>query len=234
MRTVTRAAAALLIAATLIVGLQIAGTGTASADSCWQAADGHVICVWDPVDVPGDDPSGGGGGGGGGGSRPRPIIGDPDPVPVETPDPGIEQVLPMTAALKVDAVLNGDCANLITGLVPAGGLSAMEVWRRVQLERSPSPAPLFPEVTLASVPIGASAMGPITFYPPFYTNEPDTVSRYLPDDTRLSRLPDADEFKALVILHELAHLTRSLPSDDGDKQFNLQILQKCFGITKVN
>jgi hypothetical protein len=232
----------LLSAVALIAGIQMAGAGAASADTCWVDGDGGVHCMYDGGETVGTPGGGGpGGGGGGGGNRHRPIIGDPD-APIEPagppPPPTGKTVVGVAVALKVDNVLaqNEACRNLVTGVAPNGFQNALQVWNAVPITKSATPRNPQPAAN-ADADFNAGSTGSITIYPPFYTQKGDDVFGYIPSNNGLSRLPSDEEMKARTVLHELAHLTGALgPHTDPDpaaKEFNLRILETCFGIQRL-
>jgi hypothetical protein len=111
------------------------------------------------------------------------------------------------------------------------------VFQKVEIVRSATPHPTYPTAAGAA-DFNAGSQGTMTIYPPFDQYNGGDIQFFLPPNTTLSRTPSRNEFKAMHVLHELAHLTGALPlhaPDNSDSEaFNLQILNKCFGITKVS
>ena len=213
-RTATGLAAAGLLAG----GLQTVGAGPAQASpieppnysDCWSPV--NISCVEDTGFDPGDDQASGSGHAG--------VVGA-----------GVDLLV---MARLGDSTY--DCAQLIAGgLIITGGAAPQNVYAAATVTRSSTPDPEQP-TALARAPIGAGANGTITIYPAFYTEPPENVFLYLPPHKGLSRLPTPAEMKAMTVLHEDAHLTGTLGvhTDEQSAEFNLRILDRCFGITKIN
>src|SRR5262245_3531096 len=235
-----RAGAGLATAGLLVTGMLLAGAKPAQAD-CYPVPDPtgiHYQCDIDGGGSGGPGPLPGGGGG--------PILGGG----VEQPDGPAEDggsgggsgggrvALDFAVSSLVDLKLDGNtnCNSLITGLAPALGENARTVFQKVAIVRKPQD-PNYPTAA-ASAEYHRGSLGEMWIYPKFDEYNGGDIQFFVPPNTALSRAPDRTEFKAMFVLHELAHLTGALafhvPDNSDAQAFNLQILNKCFGITKVN
>jgi hypothetical protein len=133
---------------------------------------------------------------------------------------------------KVDEVLREDCKSLVSPVNPPYH-DPQAVWDVAPVQYSSTPKAGTPEA-LADAPVGVGAAGPMTIYPPFFSTPPESIFSFIPAHNGLTRLPSDDEMKAMTVLHEIAHLTGALSHDQaGSNQFNLLILEKCFGIQPI-
>ncbi|HEY1275343.1 MAG TPA: hypothetical protein VGF25_10550 [Thermoleophilaceae bacterium] len=126
------------------------------------------------------------------------------------------QVLPKSVADLVTKMLKDEyspCWRQISHpYITGDNFSASAVWAAMKIVKSSTPNGDY----IAKVSrVGDGANGTVTIYPVF-----DTLKgRELFGDTQvtgLDRMPTADEYKALVILHEIAHLTGALTHDVPD------------------
>jgi hypothetical protein len=188
-----------------------------------------------------EDPGGGIGGDPGGGEVPDEEADPEDGGNAGGGNSGTEQVsnpyqatLPSDVVRKVNAVLTGDCKSFL-GTTNAPHISPTEVWAKVKITKSSTPKPGDPYAAAAASAVGAGVNGEMTVYPWFDSLRGDYIFGAIPPHTGLSRLPEDDEIKAMAILHEIGHLTGGLDhGPEGARLYNLLILEKCFGITKVN
>jgi hypothetical protein len=228
-RHAQRAVAALFTIGLLAMAIQIGSAAPAHA-ACY-AVPGPTGIDYQ-CDIDGGDGSFGGGGGGGGRHGPLLDTGA-DTGGLGGGGGGVEIPVGMTVAERVSQVLrdNTPCRNLISGVAPAGGNNASQVWDTVEVTRSATPYSADPGANATAV-VNGGLYGPqMTTYPPYYTQKGVDVFSYIPANTGLTRYPTDQEMQARTVLHELAHLTGALPGDgDLAKDFNLQILDKCFGI----
>jgi hypothetical protein len=124
---------------------------------------------------------------------------------------------------------NDPCRALVHGGTAS---QALAVFHAVPITSSQTIKPGQPGVA-AEAPSGAGAAGYIKVYPRYYNTEPDMIFNYLPANTGLSRRPSTDEYKAMALLHENAHLNGKLGAHTGQQsgEFNRRILQDCLGIS---
>jgi hypothetical protein len=210
------AAAAIATAAAVIGFLNTSGVARAD-DGCRWDSGGSPSCTIDvpgypdpadplpPLPWPPDPPWGGGttdpGGGGGGGG------GDPT-------DDVAEWNRQTGAAMRIapDALRrpsNGvaDCNRFISGDGPRADdiLDAVSTARRLRDDHRGGPTPYH----LADASEGNGANGTIELYLPFHTYpyDPSIYEGQAPFNPPVDPPLTADEYRAMALLHELAHLT---------------------------
>jgi len=236
---VRRAVMALGVCGVLVAGLQVTTAVPARAD-CYYSGPGDFDYTCDVVGLV-EGPGGGIGGDPGGGDVPDEEADPEDGGNAGGGNSGTEQVsnpyqatLPSDVVGKINAVLTGDCKSFL-GTTYQPYISPTEVWAKVKITKSSTPSVFGPLVAAFAYPTGGGVNGELTVYPFFDSLKSDDIAKAIPPNTRLSRLPADVEIKALVILHEIGHLTGGLTHQaDGAPLYNLLILEKCFGITKVN
>jgi hypothetical protein len=241
-----RALASLATIGALAALMQITGAAPANAD-CY-AVPGPTGIDYQ-CDIDGGE-SGGAAGGGGGGGIHRPLL-----------DTGAEGrggggggqdgyanldhlKIPEAARDAVNRALAKEaCRNLLSSdlnvITPGPDHDARETWGSVKITKSPTPSADDPNAA-AQVPTSqaGSGQGEIILFPRFdHITGPD-INSIIPEGKITSPTMTADDVKALVVLHELAHLDGGLGDDTSSlgisskatKEFNARVLTACLGV----
>jgi hypothetical protein len=163
---------------------------------------------------------------------PVPPTPNPGPAPAPTPlrSPELDRAL---RDARTDLLLDAQCLSLISG--PNGDAYAVLVAIDPKIVESRRPKP-GSESAIADATSNTGVNGVLRVFRPFYRIT-YANSGILPDYRRrdLVRRPTADEMRALVILHELAHITgaNDHPAGDPDREFNDLILKRCLKLFKA-
>lgn len=174
------------------------------------------VGLYRPVMPPGPQPPPGGGAG-------------PGPVPADT----VERILGAAIRLTREKLANPSCNAYLSGAT-SGDADAATVFTNVQgggrlvdtlEQRQVEGTRVFAQVDQ----IGAGSGGTITLFLPFY-NALNDPSYYNATMDTFSPPLSPDEMKALIILHEVAHLTGANRHYDeaSNRAFDYGIVVNCF------
>lgn len=151
---------------------------------------------------------------------------------------------PQAFAVVTTYLSNPSCRALIKG---TSSFDPEQVWRSIQIyDMAPATKPGSP-TAWASAPLGAGTNGYIQLWAPYHTVVFELSNYPALDPAKLARTPTPAETRAMILLHELAHLTGALgphfvtpkpneytPPSPGEigLPFNHQILERCTGLLK--
>jgi hypothetical protein len=231
----------LATASALALTVQVAGEDPASAGCIWQGSECIeevvVTAPYDPGFDPRDYPAGGGGGGG-------------DSARTYGVNDIFGYLLPDThdaAYAAQDALAIPTCEALIHGnpapvtiysngqliTVPGHPIYSLNTAAFDDTHRSGFEV-VDGRLTLAFAAASTNKGGineTLVLYEEFHQAADYAAGFGVYSTTGLYRTPTAQEIKATIILHEVAHMTGALQHPKGDpaSAFNRQILEKCFG-----